>query len=39
MLLRQFQEMKKMMRSVSKLTQSGRKITSQNLALEKFLKK
>jgi signal recognition particle subunit SRP54 len=39
MLLKQFQEMKKMMRSVSRLTQSGRKITSQNLALDKFLKK
>jgi signal recognition particle subunit SRP54 len=39
MLLKQFQEMKKMMRSVSRLTQSGRKITSQNLALDKFLKR
>jgi signal recognition particle subunit SRP54 len=39
LLLKQFHEMKKMMRSVSKLTQSGRKINSQNLALEKFLKK
>jgi signal recognition particle subunit SRP54 len=39
MLLRQFQEMKKMMRSVTRLTQSGRKVTTQNLALEKFLKK
>jgi len=33
LLLKQFGEMKKMMRSVSKLSQSGRKITSQNLAL------
>lgn len=39
MLLKQFSEMKKMMRSVSRLTQSGRKITSQNLALDKFLKR
>jgi signal recognition particle subunit SRP54 len=39
LLLKQFGEMKKMMRSVSKLSQSGRKITSQNLALEKFLKR
>ncbi len=39
LLLKQFGEMKKMMRSVSKLSQSGRKITSQNLALDKFLKK
>ena len=39
MLLKQFQDMKKMMRSVSRLTQSGRKITSQNLALDKFLKR
>ncbi len=39
MLLKQFSEMKKMMRSVSKMTQSGRKITSQNLALDKFLKR
>ncbi|TCD48361.1 signal recognition particle protein [Chlorobium sp. N1] len=39
MLLKQFGEMKKMMRSVSKMTQSGRKITSQNLALDKFLKR
>ena len=39
MLLKQFGEMKKMMRSVSRLTQSGRKITSQNLALDKFLKR
>ncbi len=39
MLLKQFGEMKKMMRSVSKLSQSGRKITSQNLALDKFLKR
>ncbi len=37
LLLKQFGEMKKMMRSVSKLSQSGRKITSQNLALDKFL--
>ena len=39
LLLKQFSEMKKMMRSVSKLSQSGRKITSQNLALDKFLKR
>ncbi len=39
LLLKQFGEMKKMMRSVSKLSQSGRKITSQNLALDKFLKR
>ncbi|MEI7695312.1 MAG: signal recognition particle protein [Chlorobium sp.] len=39
LLLKQFGEMKKMMRSVTKLSQSGRKITSQNLALEKFLKR
>ncbi|ABL65547.1 signal recognition particle protein [Chlorobium phaeobacteroides] len=39
MLLKQFGEMKKMMRSVTKLSQSGRKITSQNLALDKFLKR
>ncbi|NTU92158.1 MAG: signal recognition particle protein [Chlorobiaceae bacterium] len=39
MLLKQFSEMKKMMRSVSRLTKSGRKITSQNLALDKFLKR
>ena len=39
LLLKQFCEMKKMMRSVSKLSQSGRKITSQNLALDKFLKR
>jgi len=39
MLLKQFSEMKKMMRSVNRLTQSGRKITSQNLALDKFLKR
>jgi len=39
MLLKQFGEMKKMMRSVSKLSSTGRKITSQNLALDKFLKR
>jgi len=39
MLLKQFGEMKKMMRSVSKLSGNGRKITSQNLALDKFLKR
>ncbi len=39
MLLKQFQEMKKMMRSVSRLTQSGRKLTTQNLSLDKFLKR
>ena len=39
LLLKQFGEMKKMMRSVSKLSKSGRKITSQNLALDKFLKR
>jgi len=39
LLLKQFGEMKKMMRSVSKLSQSGRKITSRNLALDKFLKR
>ncbi|NTW69151.1 MAG: signal recognition particle protein [Chlorobiaceae bacterium] len=39
LLLKQFGEMKKMMRSVSKISQSGRKITSQNLALDKFLKR
>ncbi|EAT59459.1 signal recognition particle protein [Chlorobium ferrooxidans] len=39
LLLKQFGEMKKMMRSVSRLSQSGRKITSQNLALDKFLKR
>ncbi|MDT9547228.1 MAG: signal recognition particle protein [Chlorobium sp.] len=39
MLLKQFGEMKKMMRSVSKLSGTGRKITSQNLALDKFLKR
>ncbi|TLU84760.1 MAG: signal recognition particle protein [Chlorobium sp.] len=39
LLLKQFGEMKKMMRSVSKMSQSGRKITSQNLALDKFLKR
>jgi len=39
LLLKQFGEMKKMMRSVSKLSQSGRKINSQNLALDKFLKR
>ncbi|NTU58213.1 MAG: signal recognition particle protein [Chlorobiaceae bacterium] len=39
MLLKQFTEMKKMMRSVSRLTQSGRRVTSQNLSLDKFLKR
>jgi signal recognition particle subunit SRP54 len=39
LLLKQFGEMKKMMRSVSKMSQSGRKINAQNLALDKFLKR
>ncbi len=39
LLLKQFGEMKKMMRSVSKMSQTGRKITAQNLALDKFLKR
>jgi signal recognition particle subunit SRP54 len=39
LLLKQFGEMKKMMKAVSKLSKSGRKITPQNLALDKFLKR
>jgi signal recognition particle subunit SRP54 len=39
MLLKQFAEMKKMMRSVNRLAKSGRKITTENLALDKFLKR
>ncbi|NTV98344.1 MAG: signal recognition particle protein [Chlorobiaceae bacterium] len=39
LLLKQFGEMKKMMRSVSKMSQTGRKITAQNLAMDKFLKR
>lgn len=39
LLLKQFGEMKKMMRSVSKLSQSGKKITAKNLSLDKFLKR
>ncbi|NTU97165.1 MAG: signal recognition particle protein [Chlorobiaceae bacterium] len=39
LLLKQFGEMKKMMRSVTKMSQSGRKISAQNLALDKFLKR
>lgn len=39
MLLKQFKEMKKMMGSVTKMTNSGRKILPQNLPLEKLLKR
>jgi len=39
MLLKQFKEMKKMMSSVTKMTNSGRKILPQNLPLEKLMKR
>lgn len=37
MLLKQFMEMKKMMKSVTKMAKSGRKITAQNLPFNKLL--
>lgn len=38
MLLKQFMEMKKMMKSVTKMVKSGRKITADNLPLNKLMK-
>ena len=37
MLLKQFMEMKKMMKSVTKMAKSGRKITANNLPLNKLM--